>query len=70
MPNDRNTYRSTPQPSDKKRMRDIADAVSSKLAKLAILLLIAVVLSQIALQNDGIRRWISDVDRWEGTAPD
>ncbi|WP_042162596.1 hypothetical protein [Paenibacillus gorillae] len=50
--------------------RDLSDAVSSRLAKLAILLLIAVVLSQIALQNDTIRRWITDIERLEGTAPE
>ncbi|GGG57463.1 hypothetical protein [Paenibacillus radicis (ex Gao et al. 2016)] len=50
--------------------RDLSDAVSSRLAKLAILLLIAVVLSQIALQNDTVRRWMTDVERLEGTAPE
>lgn len=49
-----------------KRLIRIADDVSKILQKIVITLLIAAVLSQLALQSAPIRRWVTGVDRLEG----
>ncbi|WP_337101767.1 hypothetical protein [Paenibacillus sp. YIM B09110] len=51
----------------KKQMIKLSDEVSAFLKKMIITLLILVVCSQAALQNDMIRHWLTGVDRWEGT---
>ncbi|MFC4103750.1 hypothetical protein [Paenibacillus xanthanilyticus] len=50
-----------------KRLIRISDEVSKMLQKIVITLLIAAVLSQLALQSAPIRRWVTGVDRLEGT---
>lgn len=50
------------------RIKQLLDHVSHRFGRIAIMLLLAVVLSQIVLQNDFIRLWITGIDRWEGTA--
>lgn len=46
----------------------VSDAVSRRLINIAVLLLIAVVLSQMLLQSDSVRQWVTGVDRMEGRA--
>ncbi|MDQ0058216.1 hypothetical protein [Paenibacillus harenae] len=47
-------------------MIKLSDEVSAVLKKIIISLLILLVCSQAALQNDTIRHWLTGVDRWEG----
>jgi len=49
-----------------KRLLKLSDHVSDLLQKVVIALLIAVVLSQIALQSSTIRGWITSTDQLEG----
>lgn len=53
---------------DEEELKKQMDAVSKRLAKAALILIIGVILSQFLLQNDTIRHWLTDVERWEGTA--
>ena len=49
-----------------KRMADKADAVSLWLGRLVAILLVLLVLSQALLQNDTVRLWLTNAERWEG----
>ncbi|BBH21020.1 hypothetical protein Back11_23650 [Paenibacillus baekrokdamisoli] len=49
------------------RLTKLSDEVTNVLKKIIIILLIAVVLSQLALQIPRVRVWITGVDRMEGT---
>jgi len=49
-----------------KRMLQLSDTVSDILQKVVIALLIALVLSQIALQSSTVRGWITGTDQLEG----
>lgn len=51
----------------RKQFIQVADAVSHVLRAAIIVLLILIVISQMAIQNDTIRHWLTDVDRLEGT---
>lgn len=53
--------------SDSKHITALSDSVTEFLKKIVILLLIAVVLSQLALQIPQVRMWITGVDRLEGS---
>ncbi|MFX3633508.1 MAG: hypothetical protein ACE3L7_24465 [Candidatus Pristimantibacillus sp.] len=66
----RNVYRKYIADRDgtNKRLKEMLDAVSGRLGMIVIMLLLAVVLSQIVLQNDFMRLWLTGIDRWEGTA--
>jgi hypothetical protein len=59
------------KPFTKKRSRkqllQLTEEVSSVLRKIIITLLILLVCSQAALQNNVVRNWLTGVDRWEGT---
>lgn len=59
------------KPFTKKRSRkqllQLTEEVSSVLRKIIITLLILLVCSQVALQNNVVRHWLTGVDRWEGT---
>lgn len=59
------------KPFTKKRSRkqllQLTEEVSSVLRKIIITLLILLVCSQAALQNNVVRHWLTGVDRWEGT---
>ncbi|MGM0880493.1 MAG: hypothetical protein ACQEXQ_05555 [Bacillota bacterium] len=59
------------KPFTKKRTRkqllQLTEEVSSVLRKIIITLLILLVCSQAALQNNFVRHWLTGVDRWEGT---
>ncbi|QYR19931.1 hypothetical protein KZ483_18905 [Paenibacillus sp. sptzw28] len=50
-----------------KSVQQLSDEVTSLLQKIVITLLIAVVLSQLALQIPQVRAWVTGVDRLEGT---
>ncbi|MCQ6558057.1 hypothetical protein [Paenibacillus mendelii] len=50
-----------------KRLTKLSDDVTQILKKIVITLLIAVVISQLAMQSGVIRRWVTGVDRLEGT---
>ncbi|WP_419873771.1 hypothetical protein [Candidatus Pristimantibacillus sp. PTI5] len=56
---------------NKKRSRNqilkLTDDVSSVLRKIIITLVILLVFSQAALQNNAVRHWLTGVDQWEGT---
>ncbi|RIX53464.1 hypothetical protein D3P08_08460 [Paenibacillus nanensis] len=45
----------------------LSDRFSKLLLQLVIALLILVLMSQVALQNDIIRGFMTSADRWEGT---
>lgn len=45
----------------------MTDKVSYLLRKIVVGLLIFVVCSQILLQNEKVRHWVTGVDQWEGT---
>lgn len=45
----------------------LSDRFSKLLLQLVIALLILVLMSQVALQNDRIRGFMTSADRWEGT---
>lgn len=51
-----------------KRLKQMLDVVSGRIGMIVIMLLLAVILSQIVLQNDYMRLWLTGIDRWEGTA--
>ncbi|RCW51135.1 hypothetical protein [Paenibacillus prosopidis] len=59
------------KPFTKKRSRkqllQLTEEVSTVLRKIIITLLILLVCSQAALQNNVVRHWLTGVDRWEGT---
>lgn len=57
------------QPSTKgssKRLLELSDDVTNILKKIVIMLLLAIVLSQLALQLPVVRNWVTGVDRLEG----
>ena len=56
-----------PFKSDSKSITALSDSVTEILRKIVILLLIAIVLSQFALQFPEVRMWITGVDRMEGS---
>lgn len=51
----------------RKQLLQLSEEVSAVLRKMIITLLILLVFSQVALQNNEIRQWLTGVDRWEGT---
>lgn len=51
----------------RKQLLRLTEEVSSVLRKIIITLLILLVCSQAALQNNVVRHWLTGVDRWEGT---
>lgn len=51
----------------RKQLLLLSEEVSAVLRKMIITLLILLVCSQVALQNNEIRQWLTGVDRWEGT---
>ncbi|SFF04339.1 hypothetical protein SAMN05216378_4853 [Paenibacillus catalpae] len=53
---------------DEEELKKQMDAVAKRLAKIAFVLIIGVILAQFMLQNDAIRHWVTDVERWEGAA--
>lgn len=53
--------------TNRKKMIKLTDEVSSVLKKIIITLVILLVCSQAALQNDTVRYWLTGVDQWEGT---
>lgn len=53
--------------SNSKSITALSDSVTEILRKIVILLLIAIVLSQLALQFPKVRIWITGVDRMEGS---
>jgi len=52
---------------NRKQLLRLSDEVSAVLRKMIITMLILLVFSQVALQNNEIRQWLTGVDRWEGT---
>lgn len=52
--------------SNSKRLIELSDEVANVLRKIVIMLLLAVMLSQLALQIPAVRNWITGVDRLEG----
>ncbi len=52
---------------NRKQLLRLTDEVSAILRKIIITLLILLVCSQAALQNDTVRHLLTGVDRWEGT---
>ncbi|OUS77394.1 hypothetical protein B1748_06215 [Paenibacillus sp. MY03] len=50
-----------------KRLVNWLDVVSRRLIKVIVILLVALLLAQLAIQNDYIRLVLSSADRWEGT---
>jgi hypothetical protein len=50
-----------------KRLVNWLDAVSRRLIKVIVILLVTLLLAQLAIQNDYIRLVLSSADRWEGT---
>lgn len=51
----------------RKKWLKLTEEVSNVLRKIIITLLILLVCSQAALQNNAIRHWLTGVDQWEGT---
>jgi hypothetical protein len=51
----------------RKQMLNLTEEVSSVLRKIIIGLIILLVFSQAALQNNAVRHWLTGVDQWEGT---
>lgn len=51
----------------RKKWLNLTDEVSRILRKMIITLLILLVCSQAALQNNAVRHWLTVVDQWEGT---
>lgn len=51
----------------RKQMLKLTEDVSSVLRKLIITLVILLVFTQAALQNNAVRHWLTGVDQWEGT---
>jgi len=49
-----------------KGLEELSDDVSNVLKKIVITLLVALVISQLALQIPQVRIWITGVDRLEG----
>ncbi|MNE81167.1 hypothetical protein D3C80_1777970 [compost metagenome] len=47
-------------------MLRLTDEVSAILRKIVIILLILLACSQLALQNDMVRRLVTGVEKWEG----
>lgn len=56
-----------PMDQQSKRLTKLSDDVTRILKKIVITLLIAVIISQLAMQSGAIRRWVTGVDRLEGT---
>ncbi|MCR2803038.1 hypothetical protein [Paenibacillus soyae] len=56
-------------PSDdgREEVLKLANAIGKLLARAALALLILMLLSQLALQNEMIRGFVTSADRWEGT---
>ncbi|GGD69367.1 hypothetical protein [Paenibacillus nasutitermitis] len=50
-----------------KGVEQLSDEVSQVLKKMIITLLVALVISQLALQIPQVRMWVTGVDRLEGT---
>ncbi|UVI32369.1 hypothetical protein [Paenibacillus spongiae] len=57
-----------PADTHSKRLAKLSDDVTEILKKIVITLLIAVVISQVAMQSGAVRRWVTGVDRLEGTS--
>ncbi|MBB3109259.1 hypothetical protein FHS18_001311 [Paenibacillus phyllosphaerae] len=53
--------------SKSKQLIQLSDDVSKMLQKIVITLLVAVVFCQLAMQSNTVRRWVTSVDRLEGT---
>ncbi|WP_238190327.1 hypothetical protein [Paenibacillus sp. L3-i20] len=51
----------------RKELLKLSDIVTGLLRKAVIVLLLLAFLTQIAVQNDTIRNWLTSADRWEGT---
>ncbi|CAH1221363.1 hypothetical protein PAECIP111893_04709 [Paenibacillus plantiphilus] len=52
--------------SSAKRLIEWSDDVTNILKKIVIMLLLAIMLSQLALQIPVVRNWVTGVDRLEG----
>ncbi|OBZ17813.1 MULTISPECIES: hypothetical protein [Bacillales] len=55
------------QKRSRKQMLKLTEEVSGVLRKIIIGLVILLVCSQAALQNNTVRHWLTGVDQWEGT---
>ncbi|OMF35183.1 hypothetical protein BK133_10740 [Paenibacillus sp. FSL H8-0548] len=53
--------------NNRKRLIKWTDEISSIIKKIIITLVILLVCSQAALQNNSVRLWLTGVDQWEGT---
>ncbi|MBH5317982.1 hypothetical protein I6N90_09210 [Paenibacillus sp. GSMTC-2017] len=53
--------------SDREQLMKFTESATRILRNVVIILLLLAFLSQIALQNDTIRNWLTSADRWEGT---
>lgn len=51
----------------RRRLIRMTDRISRLLRVAAILLLAALILSQIALRNESVRHWLTSAAKWEGT---
>jgi len=60
------TTENKPASHSAKRLLQLSDTISDILQKVVIALLIAIVLSQIALQSSTVRGWIIGTDQLEG----
>ncbi|WP_168119178.1 hypothetical protein [Paenibacillus sp. HB172176] len=50
-----------------RRLLLLIDAISGHLKKTVILLLVLLLISQMLLQADSFRHWLTSANRWEGT---
>lgn len=53
--------------SAEKRLAEWSDKVGRRLLKVVAVLLIMMVLTQLSMQNDIVRHFLTSADRWEGT---
>ncbi|GLX69005.1 hypothetical protein [Paenibacillus glycanilyticus] len=53
---------------DEEVLKKQMDAVTRRLTKIAIILIAGLIIAQFTLQNDMIRHWLTDVERYEGAA--
>ncbi|MBW7473471.1 hypothetical protein K0T92_01780 [Paenibacillus oenotherae] len=58
--------RSKHSKSGARRLLELSDEVTNILKKIIFMLLLAVMLSQLALQIPAVRNWVTGVDRLEG----
>lgn len=56
-----------PSEDGKDDMLRLANGISKLLLRAVLALLILLLISQLALQNDTIRGFVTSADRWEGT---